>query len=437
MGLLELAFQVAENLGRRKGRVALTSLGVVIGTGAIVILVSLGEGLHRNALAQMGSLRDLTTILVFPKPEPSNEALLGGTAHRSAQQRWLDERAVEELALIPGVTGVFPYEYLAANARLTHNRLDCDAGMLLGVAPGHLTALGYTIEAGTAELQRGTAVLGSEVVKNFVNSQQRPGQGAPLTLDLIGKTIQLTVMRLGADGAEGRRTITVRVIGTASDENGEANFSIYMPVTDVVTLNQWVLGQRGNADGFGRVTVKVAEVDDVLAVAEVIGKRGFRADTAQQAVQGISGYFQQLRLMLGLLGGITLLVAALSIANTMTTAILERTREIGLMKAIGATNRDVLMVFLGESAGIGFVGGLGGVAGGWLFGQLANVFMLVEAAQQAAQGTSRLPPAAAVYMPPWLAVFALVFATLVGLVSGIYPALRAANLVPIIALKAE
>jgi putative ABC transport system permease protein len=120
----------------------------------------------------------------------------------------------------------------------------------------------------------------------------------------------------------------------------------------------------------------------------------------------------------------------------MTMAILERTREIGLMKAIGATNRDVLSIFLGEAAGIGLIGGLGGLGVGWLAGLAVNVVTLPYLASQAAQMGSP-PPEAAVYMPVWLPAFAVLFATLIGLISGLYPALRAATLVPVIALKYE
>jgi len=131
-----------------------------------------------------------------------------------------------------------------------------------------------------------------------------------------------------------------------------------------------------------------------------------------------------------------LLVAAIGIANTMTMAILERTREIGLMKAVGATNRDVLSVFLGEAAGIGFIGGLGGMILGWSAAQIMNVVMLAYMAGQAAQQGGP-PPSTGVYTPVWLPFFALFFATLIGLISGFYPALRAATLVPVTALKYE
>lgn len=106
------------------------------------------------------------------------------------------------------------------------------------------------------------------------------------------------------------------------------------------------------------------------------------------------------------------------------------------MKAIGATNRDVLLTFLGEASGIGFLGGLGGIAIGWLASQVLNVLALVYLAGQTAQQGGP-PPSLAVNTPLWLLLFALFFATLIGLLSGIYPAMHAATMVPVNALKYE
>jgi putative ABC transport system permease protein len=153
-------------------------------------------------------------------------------------------------------------------------------------------------------------------------------------------------------------------------------------------------------------------------------------------VQGINSFYQILQIIFGGVGAIALLVAAIGIANTMAMSILERTREIGLMKAVGATNRDVLAIFLGEAAGIGFIGGLGGIIVGWLAGQAINVIAIVYLAAQASQ-QGGVPPSVAVYTPIWLPVFALIFSTFVGMLSGLYPALRAATMIPVLALKYE
>jgi putative ABC transport system permease protein len=143
-----------------------------------------------------------------------------------------------------------------------------------------------------------------------------------------------------------------------------------------------------------------------------------------------------MQIVFGGIGAIALLVAAIGIANTMTMAILERTREIGLMKAVGATNRDVLTIFLGEAAGIGFLGGLGGAGLGWIGGYILNVVSMQFLASQA-QEQGYMSTSLSADTPLWLLLFAIIFATLVGFLSGLYPALRAATLEPVTALKYE
>ncbi|HMT22567.1 MAG TPA: FtsX-like permease family protein [Promineifilum sp.] len=174
----------------------------------------------------------------------------------------------------------------------------------------------------------------------------------------------------------------------------------------------------------------------MLDVADQITTLGFQAWSPQSFVEGISGFYRVLQVAFGAMGAIALLVAAIGIANTMTMAILERTREIGLMKAVGANNRHVLAIFLGEAAGIGFLGGLGGVLISWTLGQVLNVLVISYMAGQAVE-TGGLPPTSAVVTPLWLPLSALLFATLMGLASGLYPALSAATLAPMTALKYE
>jgi putative ABC transport system permease protein len=228
------------------------------------------------------------------------------------------------------------------------------------------------------------------------------------------------------------------VVGMLTETLGESDWSVFMRLDDLKALNEWAMNRRinYNKDGYNQVVVKVDNIDNVLTVNDTINEMGFQAFTPQSFVQGINNFYLILQVIFGGVGAIALLVAAIGIANTMAMAILERTREIGLMKAVGATNRNVLSIFLGEAAGIGFLGGLGGVLIGWLAGQGLNVIAIVYLAGQTAQQGGP-PPSVAVYTPIWLPLFALLFSTLIGLISGLYPALRAATMIPVLALKYE
>jgi len=266
-----------------------------------------------------------------------------------------------------------------------------------------------------------------------------PGIHPPLEPpELLGKTVKFIMTKWTTDGKEVRRTVSVKIVGILKETRGSADGNVYMRLDEVTAYNEWSRGTRinRNKEGYSMVIVKADDPDIVLDVADAINKMGFMANTPQSYLEGINSFFLVLQVIFGGVGAIALLVAAIGIANTMTMAILERTREIGLMKAIGATNQNVMSIFLGEAAGIGFVGGLGGVILGWGAGALLNIVALSYFANQASNGGGTGPTIAA-STPIWLPAFALVFATVIGLISGLYPALRAATLVPVNALKYE
>ena len=452
MKFLDLVRLVLGNLNRRKGRVALTAIGVVIGTAAVVVLVSLAIGLQRNANEQLFGIGDLTQIQVSPGYSIEGEAIGGGGVMGGGSiaveigrpggdpgsgTTLLTNAALDTLRSLPGVVAVIPRDYFYGGIIIKYKRLEGGSN-IIGVGSRNLGDLGLQASQGSLDLGKGSVIIGSQVAYNFYNPYLRPGQVPPAPPDLFNQTLNFIFLKWDNEGNEIRKTTPLRVVGVLIDTLSEPDWSIYMSLDDLKSYNEWSTGTRINYNktGYNQVVVKVDNVDHVLDVNDQITALGFQAYTPLSFVQGINNFYQILQVIFGGVGAIALLVAAIGIANTMAMAILERTREIGLMKAIGATNRDVLSIFLGEAAGIGFAGGLGGVLIGWLAGQALNVVAIVYLAGQAgSQGG--VPPSMAVYTPVWLPVFALLFSTLIGLVSGLYPALRAANMVPVDALKYE
>ena len=444
MKFLDLLRLILGNLSRRKARVALTAIGVVIGTAAVVILVSLAIGLQKSATSQLYGIGDLTQIDVMPTYGGGFGGgggpfvvQAGGESNQLDQPVLLTNSALEELRAIPGVKVVIPRDYLNANVMVRYQHME--GGMnIIGVATDDLADLGLETSQGVTTLSRGSIIIGSMTPYNFYDPNQRPGQEPPPPPDLMDQQIQLVVIKWDQNGNETRKTLSLRVAGIINETGGEPDYSVYLPLELTKSLNEWAKGIRinYNKDGYSQVIVKVEDANQALEIADQITEMGFQAMTPQSYLQGINSFFVVLQVIFGGVGAIALLVAAIGIANTMAMSILERTREIGLMKAVGATNRDVLSLFLGEAAGIGFIGGLGGVVIGWLAAQGMNVLAIIYLAGQASQ-QGGAPPSVAVYTPAWLPIFALIFSTLIGMLSGLYPALRAATMIPVNALKYE
>ena len=447
MKFLDLLRLILGNLSRRKARVALTAIGVVIGTAAVVILVSLAIGLQKSATDQLYGIGDLTLIDVMPA---YGEGMYyggggggpmivqsSGDSSQPQEPALLTNSALDQLRAIPGVQVVIPRDYLGAQTVIHYQRMEGGVN-IIGIATDDLSNLGLEAGQGTTELSKGSVVIGVMTPNNFYDPHQRPGQEPPPPPELLNEQIQLVVIKWDQNGNETHKTLSLRVAGILNETGGEADYSIYLPLDQVRVLNEWAYGTRINYNktGYNQVIVKVEDPNQALDIADQITALGFQAITPQSFLKGINNTFLILQIIFGGVGAIALLVAAIGIANTMAMSILERTREIGLMKAVGATNRDVLSIFLGEAAGIGFIGGVGGVIVGWLAAQAINVVAIIYLAGQASQ-QGGAPPSVAVYTPIWLPIFALVFSTFIGMLSGLYPALRAATMIPVEALKYE
>ncbi len=435
MNSRDLVRLVVSNLGRMKGRVIMTAIGVVIGTAAVVVLVSLAAGLRQSAVRDLSSIGSLTDINVYPMQAPFPFGV-SATANRESV---LNDRMLDEFRSLPGVVAVTPKELLIGGGGLRYKRL-FGGSQILGIDPGQLERLGFQIAAGTARLGGGQIIVGARVGESFFD----PIQGIPVRepIDLLGQTLQLTLTRTDDEGKPVERTMRLRVAGVLKKTGGEDDYTVYMSLQDVVELNRWYSGRPINParDGYYRALIKVESPDRTLAVEREVTQRGFFAYSARSAVESLNQFFLIIQGIFGGIGAIALLVAAFGIANTMLMSVYERTREIGLMKAIGATNRDVMSVFLSEAGGIGMLGGIGGallgIALGWGVNLVARTYLMAQAARQGAAVSSD-SVLSLVYTPFWLPIFAILFATGVGVLSGLYPATRAASLNPITALRYE
>ena len=442
MKLRDLLKLMLSNLNRMKGRVIMTAIGVVIGTSAILVLVSLGIGLQKQAVESIYRGGGLTEIRVRGEMEPPAETV---ASRNPADRLRLDDKTLEEFEEMPGVVSVIPLEHSVTYGEIEYGKLRGYAD-IVGVPPGALQDLDLEPESGTLDLEGGKIVIGSRVADQFHDPEEMDKMGPVLRaerepLDLQGAVLKIHFMRSGwGFGDVTDKVIRLQVAGVLAGASGQYDYTIFLPLRDVIQYNNWGQGQRRDPgrEGYQEVVVKAADARQAIAVEQAIRDKGFNTFSVHGVMQQVSTFFMILQTILGGLGTIALLVAAFGIANTMLMSVYERTREIGLMKAIGASNKDVLGIFLAESGSIGLLGGVGGVALAALLNGALNLvgraFLMQQLAEQGGDPDtiSRLT-----YTPLWLILFVIVFALLVGVVSGIYPATRAAQLIPIKALKYE
>ncbi len=435
MRFIDLISLIIDNLSRRKGRVVLTAIGVVIGTAAVVTLVSLGAGLQQNATNSLWGINDLASINVYPGfPEGKGN---GPVMITEADIKQLTPDAVASFEAIPGVERVIIFTMFQGGSEVKYDKL-VTWGNFNSVNVADLKDMGLEASQGVTTLGKNQMIVGSWIARNFYNPQQRPNDPPLDPPELFGQTLKVELQKYSNDGTMTKRTINMEVVGVLKETKGESDGVIYVPEIMMNQWNEWVMGRKidRNKQGYDRVIVRALSPELTVDISEQINEMGYQAWTPQSTVEGIESFFTIMQLVFGGVGAIALLVAAIGIANTMTMAILERTREIGIMKAIGATNNNVLSIFLGEAAGIGFLGGVGGVALGWLICSLINVFSSSYLSSQGGGMVGGGTPIATA-MPFWLPLFSIAFATIVGLLSGLYPALNAATMVPVNALKYE
>jgi putative ABC transport system permease protein len=319
-------------------------------------------------------------------------------------------------------------------------------GQVMGIQPGLLPYLDLTIQDGTLQLAPGDVIIGANVGREFIDPQEaeESGEWRPVEVDLLATPVDLVLMKWAPGSVEPEEErVRLNVVGRLAPMNGRYDYMILMPMQDVLDYNARLNGEEIDPETFvyDQVTVYATDRNTVEDVSAAIKDLGYQVYGAGSILSEFNSFFRNMRFILGGVGGVALLVAAFGVANTMTMAILERTREIGLMKAIGATDSDVLTVFLVEAGLVGFIGGLAGV--GLSLGLQRVINDAVAGISPDQGGVQFLPFDASrigdqlIIIPPTLMLFAIGLATAVGVLAGVLPALRAANLPPVMALKQE
>lgn len=425
------------NLWKRRLRTALTVLGVVIGTASIVVMVSIGIGMNKGFASQLENWGSLQVIDVYPSGgmEYDKET---DSMKQTKKQDELNAKAVESFRQMEHVEAVSPVinEYLY----LVTGKLVADAS-IIGIEPGAMTALGYQVAEGralTEEDSKAIVVGGSVEFYNPKLSWEMRYSSEPPKVDVLNEKLSLTWdWNYGTRNADKSiKPIKVDAVGTLPAD-GNNSWSIIMPIKELENLQKekkkWEESQsEGNTSSnsrkskeYERVMVKVDEIDNVQKVQQQIKDMGFRASSLTDQLEAMKETTRMLRLVLGAIGAISMVVAAISITNTMVMAIYERTKEIGIMKVIGASLKDIKGLFLTEAAFIGFSGGIIGIIVSY-----GASFLVNFVAQR--QGSTMQSA-----IPIWLALGGIAFSTAVGVIAGYLPAKRAMKLSALMAIKTE
>ena len=453
MNSFDLIRMGLRNLFRRKVRTFLTVLGVVIGTSSIVIMVSLGYGMNesfKNEIKKMGSLN----VINISK---SYSGGMGG-GYVSTKSGALDDKAIDIMSKIPGVSAVTPI--LETSMKMVSGRYGTYI-QIQGIIPETMEEFEFNIKEGRSLIEGDelNLVMGSNVPLTFMDMKARnyyyPGPNEKPKVDVMNDKLVMTFdmsygdkkpTNIGTDTQGGQKQkapklFKVKVVGLIKEGSMDKDYFVYMNIYELKKLMQENTKTQSSQekqmygnnqqDGYQRAMVKVKDINDVQTVQTKIKEMGFDAYSLTDYLESMKKTAATLQMVLGGIGAVSLLVAALGITNTMIMSIYERTREIGVMKVIGAGLGVIRRIFLFESGMIGLVGGIVGLGFSELVSIVLNTFAggLLSFMGPTGEG-SRIS-----IIPIWLALFVLVFATLVGLISGFYPARRAMKLSALEAIR--
>jgi putative ABC transport system permease protein len=470
MKLPDLAELAVRNLRESILRNSLTTIGISVGVASLVAMLSLGIGLQQLASRRLMKSGLFDTVVVTSRRDLRN---FGREEERSgpapAESRILDEPTRQEIERLPNVLEAYPdirfitelrYEdkpHLTMVAALPPSAQSNDA---FEAVQGHFFSsdaapeailqkafaeelLGKTPKAGLDETnvaELAAPLLGKELTMRYAQRETAPGTPAATAHDNapaagIGS---LTGAAYSVVSREQKLTIVGVADLDPESMRGPTRARVFLPLklaeglhlmqpTDLREISRAATDEPV----YSSVSVRVKSPSQIQTVENTVKKMGFNTFSILDASRSIQQFFKVLDVFLGIFGSLALAVAFIGIVNTLVMAILERRREIGIMKAIGASDGDIKKLFFAEAGAMGILGGIVGVALGWAIGQVINLGTNVYLKRQS------FPPEHFWSVPWWLVAFALLFSFLVSLAAGLYPAARAARLDPVQALRYE
>lgn len=436
MTFRDLTGMALGNLWRQKLRTLLTVIGVSVGVSALVLMVSLGIGIKNAILKQMDSTNLLTEVAVLPVKFDLGAIMQRRKMQNISAPKKITKDALETFKAIEGVRAVYPNYNFYVRFQIDEAQ---GGGELYGMPPEGVTeSLREALVAGKLFADGADQVIVSDdMMKGLSFEEPAKVLGKKLKLTAGAQSQRRPRKLVGPDGKDA--TFEYEIVGVfAAGKYKSLAPRIYTSMTPLdaarrATMDKETLQESPDAlDEIPMVTVRVKDFKYLDSVKTEIEKLGYGTLTIQDLIEMVDNVFMVIEAMLGCVGGVGLLVAFFGIANTMLMSILERTREIGIMKAVGGTRFNIATIFLFEASGIGLMGGSLGVFGGWLLGVIGNV---VATWFGHSRGMTR--DMAPFEVSVWLAGGAMVFSVLVSIVAGLYPAWRAARLDPVVALRHE
>lgn len=441
MNSIDLIAMGVKNLLRRKARTILTVLGVIVGTASIVVMLSLGLGMSKSFEEQLQNFGSLNTIEVSSKGD-----YYGGEEEEDVSNGKvgiLDDDGVIDIEAIENVEAVMPM--MRDWMQIYSGKYASDVNVT-GIDFSKLDKFEYKIAKGVLPSADGKyeMMFGSTIEEQFYNPRARNRYSNPITVDLLESKVMLIVERVYDPSGAKPRGIKVNPTAILEKTNDQNDWSTYIDIKQLEKLKAEAKRKSTNKDNNNRnnknntkdkytgFQVKVKDVKKVMEVQTKIKELGFQAYSLADGLEYMENATKGIKATLGGIGAVSLFVAALGITNTMVMSIYERTKEIGVMKVLGAELRDIRKLFLFEAGMIGFFGGVIGLLLSIIISKIINaVGMNITTIGYGGESSTIS------YIPLWLCGLSVVFSTVVGIVAGFYPANRAMNLSALEAIRTE